>query len=419
MNNTYLVSLLGKITVSVLGVLISAVINRSLGPELKGNYAYFINWINICINILSWGMVTTCCTYRKKQGDGVFRIFLSLSMIHAGVIFFVALLGHGLGIAKSPIFMLLLGAGILRFNALNLYGLYDIKKQNLCNVILKGITLILTFLVIKNTYSSNLLGKAYLSAFLSDICFFVVLSWIFQKELKNNRINQRLSYKEIYQLGFFSMLLQVLGNINYSLDLIFLKRMGSFHEVGIYSVAVYIANLFWLISDAFKDVIYCKASKNEMGRGIVKICKNAMMVSILICFLYFIFGNWIIRLLYGDMYDEAYGISLVLVLGHLGMIFYKIIHPYYVSEGKQKWIVTVLITAIVINGMGNCILIPKMGMLGAGIASGISYVFCSIIFVIMVSKEFRINYRDFLINKNDLNDIIICMRRLVDVYGRH
>lgn len=407
MQNVYFISVFGRITSTAVSVLTSAVINRCLGPELKGEYAYLINWVNIFINILSFGMMQTSCTYRKKVGDYIFKKVLILTVAHSLIPFLMAVI---LAVFKIKIeiilFLMLIGSGTIRFNFNLIYGIYDIKKQSCLDILLKINLLFLTIIFLKKITGVNFLEKSYMVVFLGDMVTGLILMIVFLAVLHKEKPKTKIKLRKIYITGFLSMLLQVLGILNYNVDLIFLKKMMNSYDVGIYSVAMYVANMFWLITDALKDVIYSQSSKSEIGRELTFICKMTMLISFVLCLVYLVFGKFVIEFLYGTVYMKAYFISLILLTGHICMTFYKIIHPYYVSEGKQGMIVKVLSFSILINAMLNFFLIPVYGMIGAGVASGISYLFCSLYFLIHITKDFDIRLREFfLINSMDIKRI--------------
>ncbi|MDD6794726.1 MAG: polysaccharide biosynthesis C-terminal domain-containing protein, partial [Clostridiaceae bacterium] len=99
---------------------------------------------------------------------------------------------------------------------------------------------------------------------------------------------------------------------------------------------------------------------------------------ILIGFVFF--GKLAIRILYGVDYIKAFGVTLVIFIGSLSMIFFKILQPIYIAQGKQKRAVCFLACSAVINIVLNAIFIPNYGYYGAAIASAISNTICGCLF---------------------------------------
>ena len=59
------------------------------------------------------------------------------------------------------------------------------------------------------------------------------------------------------------MIVMLLITINYRVDIVMIRHLSSSSEVGIYSVAVTLSNIFLVIPDAFKEVLFEKASNGE------------------------------------------------------------------------------------------------------------------------------------------------------------
>ena len=88
------------------------------------------------------------------------------------------------------------------------------------------------------------------------------------------------------------------------------------------------------------------------------------------------------------------------------MIIYKLIHPLYISNGKQYKVMYILLISAIVNIILNFIIIPIKGAIGAGIASVFSYSICGIIFWYYFKKDYSFNVKDiikkYILSLNDL-----------------
>jgi Na+-driven multidrug efflux pump len=70
--------------------------------------------------------------------------------------------------------------------------------------------------------------------------------------------------------------------------------------------------------------------------------------------------------------------------------------------GKQMISFVLLAVSVACNIVANLLLIPGMGIYGAGLASIISYALCSVLFVVYFCRETKIPFTAMLfINKAD------------------
>ena len=162
-------------------------------------------------------------------------------------------------------------------------------------------------------------------------------------------------------------------------------------EVGLYGTAVTLGNMLWIVPDAFKDILYNRATKKDNPDEVVVaiICNFIICIVILIGFV--ILGKWFLNLMYGQEYVAAYPLVLMLFTGTLPMVLYKLIHPIYIANGKTKIVVILLSIAVVSNFVGNILLIPRLEGMGAAIASVISYSICGVAFYFKFTKDFSVN----------------------------
>lgn len=245
-----------------------------------------------------------------------------------------------------------------------------------------------------------------LITFLEDLLIIVatLISFNFKPQIKNIKFSD---IKKIYKLGFLCMIMHSLMTLNYSLDIFFLKNMTNSKMVGLYSVGVALANMLWLIPDAFKDVLVSKTSRDDSINEIVKVTKYSLYFSIILIIGFAIFGRLFISLLYGKEFINSYLCTIILFIGCLSMIIYKLIHPIYIAKGKQFIVVSILAVSVLANIIANLILIPHYNIYGAAIASVISYSLCSIIFLYIFCKEYKVSYKEFfIIRKNEIKQII-------------
>ena len=402
----YLWAGFSKIFIILISVISSALINRSLGVELKGEYAYIINLVSIVVPIISFGIGQTYSTYRRRYGEETLSTFVFLTLIQA----IIPLIGCVLTfILKGNYYIwmtLLLSSGqILRTNLLYIAAIEDIKKRDMNNILYKIIYII--FVIVLYYLKRGSLSAMLSLSIIDEII--IVCGTFYSYKLKpnfNSLKKYNISFLEIYRLGFVSMLMYLMMTLNYSIDIIFLKKMCDSGTVGLYSVGTQLANMLWLIPDAFKDVITNKTSKEDSIEEIVYVTKFCLYLALIIIFGFVILGKNFIQIVYGKEFLDAFFVTLLLFFGTSSMIIYKIIHPLYISKGRQGLVLKILTISVIINIFLNVIAIPKLGKIGAAMSSVISYSACSIIFLNVFCKENKVPMaKFFIINKKDINKI--------------
>ena len=402
----YIIAIISKILVVFLSLLTTAMINRCLGVELKGEYAYINNWITICITIFSLGIGQTYGTYRRRYGEEPKNSFVALTIIQTLIVFIIFIIAYLLNANYYIKAVLLVTTfAVLRSNILHIAAVEDVKKRDINTIIYKIIYTILVFIVFINNIRSLNVMIALLVIDEIIIILGTFIKYKFRPDFKFIK-TENGNLKKIYRLSIISMLMFLMMTLNYNLDTIMLKQMSTSYSVGLYSVGVTLANMLWLIPDAFKDVMFHKTAKDDSIKDIVISTKFNMYLSIIIIIGFAVLGKWFINIMYGSEYIGSYTVTVLLFVGSLSMIIYKLIHPLYISKGKQSVVLGILTISVVSNVIINLLLIPKYDIIGAAIASVISYTACSMIFLRIFCKEYNVKISDFFIIRKTEIEII-------------
>lgn len=236
----------------------------------------------------------------------------------------------------------------------------------------------------------------------------LMLSFI---NLRVNPFNLRFEIKNILQyakFGFIPMLVFLCMTINYKIDIQMLKWFDnvSYADIGIYSIGVTLAGKIWLIPDAMKDILLSKLVSGRKEDEVAKVLRINLAISVLSIIALVILGKPAIIILFGKNYADSYYVMLLMLIGVIGMIFYKMVYSYNISRGKRLINLVFLGLAAIVNIIGNLIAIPVFGMWGAAIVSIVSYNVCGIAFLIYFKKVSGIPYGKLIfLQKSDLKQL--------------
>lgn len=382
----YWVAIMCKICVIATELLITVFINRGLGIEKKGEYAYIIKVVEVLYVLLSFGIGQTYSTLKRSRGNDVKDIFVGLGLLHGGLI---VLIGSVYAFLFKPeygiIIVVLTAIAVIKF-IISMIAVIEksiIRNvlQSTINVIYLFVLALLYFIGITNLYT---VIACYA---VSDIIRIIILMIIYKMKPSFSNCNIQL-LKTIYKMGFITMLVMLLTSLNYSVDTIMLRKMSNSYYVGIYSVGASLANMFLLIPDAFKEVLFGDSTKKEFFKTTAySAIKVSLLISLVALAGFIVFGKLFITVLYGVEYLPSYRVTIILFLGCFSLILFKILQPVYISHGKQTRAAVFLTCSAVANIITNWLVIPKYHEIGAAIASVVSYTLCGILFLIDYSRS--------------------------------
>jgi O-antigen/teichoic acid export membrane protein len=156
-------------------------------------------------------------------------------------------------------------------------------------------------------------------------------------------------------------------------------------DVGIYTPALVIASMLVFVAAAFKYIFLPTVSEyfsrkdiGSLGVLFKSTSKWIFLIILPLFILILLFPREVITLLYGPEYKEGYAALIVLSFGIAMDNFAGTAGNILVGGGRTKLNLLCEVIAAVTNIVLNIILIPRYGIVGAAVATGISYMTRSI-----------------------------------------
>lgn len=365
------------------------IINRSLGIALKGQYTTITNYANLVQLALNLGVCYIYPVLRRENEEKAKNAVMSLIWLQT-----IALIAISLVVLLCSFNMRMLQIVILSVllvcnsQIIFISLIDDIMKRNiilLCSTVVYIFLNIVVFIVDRGNINAIIIILALKYLFEIFACAKKTKLFVFDIKSIDSSVK-----KQMLITAFPTAILAVLISCNYNIDIMMLNWMKSGDvEVGIYGVAYSLSNMLWIVPDAFKELIYNKTSKSGAdSKMIMKLIAGNMAICVVICVGFSVLGKIFLNIVYGEQYVVAFSTTMVLFIGIIPMISFKLIHPIYVNEGKSILVACLLIVAVVTNVIASYFLIPNYGAFGAAIASVISYSVCGLLFFI----KYRIDY---------------------------
>lgn len=215
----------------------------------------------------------------------------------------------------------------------------------------------------------------------------------------NFRIGKKLAGQVIgYSLlGYAS---NVLNLLNYRLDIWVLHHYGSTAKVGLYSVAVSVAQLFWMIPNPIASVLQPYLNSPDKTRRLVKFKLysrlNTSLVVIGACIAFFL-APLLIPLVYGDEFAGSVLALQILLPGIVFSCLSKIFSILILNSGKVYYNLLATAIGLIITIVLDFTLIPKYGIIGASIATSCTYASIFITVYIVILRKLKMPSADYFI----------------------
>jgi O-antigen/teichoic acid export membrane protein len=408
------------------GVL-SVVLARTIGPSGNGRYVLLATLVGISSMVISLGLhsgITYEVSRRRWSVGRAFRtsyvlgVLLGLLGVLGGFAFY-ALTRHTVyeGISAGvallalsslpPVLAYEYGAAILlsreRYEG---YALLLVSHAVALMVVGAGLAFPfgLTGAVV------GLPASAVLGAILG--------AWLLTREARREPdIESHAPLPRALRFGLQSWGANLLQQVNYRFDVVILGGFAAAADVGIYSVAITITGIAWVLPQALQPVLFPRAasldesaatgevSSTDSDVAVAKAVRHGVLLAVPTALFVAVLLLVGVPLLYGGKFHQTIPLGFVLLPGVLLIGVGKILGSAVSGRGYPRYAlyggaIAVPLTLALYFG-----LIPVFEAWGAAVGSSLSYAFSAVLGVLFFRRVTRIGLREaFVPTREDISD---------------
>lgn len=407
-----MLSMLSKIFSVLVGFLFTIFQSRYLGPEIKGQVATVNSIVSITSIVFGFGIYHAYPYYKRNSNKDLLPIFLKISLVLLAVYGTIAALAIIIVPLSPKNLSAVLLTPLLAYDGIVSYiTLIEVpNRRSITDMAVNFLELVVLILLWIFAPPTFIIGVIIMT--LKDVAKVLLFTVWWRKRIFEPSDSIWKWLPKLVKFGFFPMLSLLMTTLNYRVDILMLNGKVSDAAIGIYSVGVLLAERIWMIPDAMKGVMVSKISKGKDATETAYVIRICNTVCLIIVFGITILGKPFIDFAFGESYNGAYQVTIILLIGVFSMIYYKLIAAYNIAMGRQLISFVLLCIGVTFNVIANLILIPIMGIYGAGIASVLSYTVCSLLFIIYFCRETKISFTKMLfISKTDFNNLKVILHR--------
>jgi O-antigen/teichoic acid export membrane protein len=301
--------------------------------------------------------------------------------------------------------------GINAIHSGMLLGYERIKAHNISGIVQVSILLISFYVLLE--YYQILDFEAYLYAmYLSFLSGLVITSfYLFQDIRPIATQGLKGVLKEMFSKGFFVQIGNFFQLFNYRLSYYILEFYFGTASVGIYSTGVSLAEALWLISKSIAMVQYARISNStdaEYNRILtIKLVKFTFLatVALLIPFLILPEQFYVILFKHAN-FAEVRQVIIYLAIGVATFSVSGMFSHFFSGTGKFHINTYASGIGFIITVVAGIIIIPRYGILGAGITATCSYLAITTYQLLIFCRQTSTNLSEFLPRRDDLGMII-------------
>lgn len=206
--------------------------------------------------------------------------------------------------------------------------------------------------------------------------------------------------RRFMKFGIKSHFQTMATHLHMKLDIYLIAAFLAPAEVAFYAIATRLAELLLHLPESLGWVLYPRqaaSSKPALEDITAAGCRHILFSTTLLGAAVTVVGPSLIRLLYGEAFAAASKPLPFVVVGVIAMSMFFMLTRNFTSQNRQGVNIAASATALVANLLLNLILIPRLGISGAGISSALSYSLGTVILGTAYLRESRKRIRDVLV----------------------
>jgi len=209
---------------------------------------------------------------------------------------------------------------------------------------------------------------------------------------------------ESLQFGLKSYVQNMVGVLNYRLDVYLLAFFLVPDQVAFYGVATSVVEVAWYVPNSVGMVLFPRLSsapEEDVHQITAKVCRNTLGLTGIIIGGLLVAGWILIPLAYGTVYKAAIPPLLILLPGVLSMAVYKVLTRSFTSQDRQQVSILASVLALVFNVGLDWMLIPRWGIAGAATASTVGYTMAGLVLLLSFLRESEVSWQEVLLPRLD------------------
>ena len=224
-----------------------------------------------------------------------------------------------------------------------------------------------------------------------DFFIISVVLLLFYKKLGNQKLSFSFSLgKQIFARSRYYIVSNMMVTVFAQTDKIMIKTMIGNAENGYYSTAVTCTGMtgfvFVAIIDSLRPVIFAskKTDQKQFERNMSLLYSIIIYMALMQSVVLTVFAKPIVTLLYGSAYLAAIPLLQTITLYSAFSYMGTVRNIWMLAEEKQKYLWIINLSGAILNVVGNFILIPLIGTVGAAIASVATQFFTNFVLCIIL-----------------------------------
>lgn len=220
----------------------------------------------------------------------------------------------------------------------------------------------------------------------------------------------RAGFGEVFRYSVPCYLGHVVQSLNYRLDVFLIAYFARSEDLGQYVIAVAVGQLLWLPSNAVQAVLFPRLSSTDddasRARDTARMVRLLLAFSIMLSIALAVAGPYVMVWVFGPRFAASVVPLWLLLPGITVFAATSVLAAFISAIGRPGLNVAVAAVALVATIVLNLLLLPRIGIAGAAIASSVSYTISTVLSLWIFWRKTGYNrWHTIVLSSNDLREI--------------
>jgi O-antigen/teichoic acid export membrane protein len=203
-------------------------------------------------------------------------------------------------------------------------------------------------------------------------------------------------YSSVVKYSLPSYVANAAQFLSYRVDVFLVNWFWGATAVGLYVLAVNIAELVWLLPSAAATALFPKVAATqtkyrENAELASRACRFALWLSLSAAIILGVSGYLALPFVYGEAFRESRIPLLLLLPGVVGFSVVTVLAAYIAGMGRPQTNMLVSLVGALITITGDLLLIPRYGIAGAALVSSVSYLLSALLMAVIFIWRTRVS----------------------------
>ena len=271
-----------------------------------------------------------------------------------------------------------------------------------------------SFLVVLNQFATLVLAALFLSIFhptaqlgmlavLAGLVIAMVFARIFLRRHLEFHRRARPALPEVKKalnLGLRGQLGNVATFFNYRLDVFIVNYYLNTAAVGLYAVGVMVSEAIWQVPNAAAMALVPRTARQQGLSGVeftCLVCRQVLSLALLAAIVVAGLSAWVIPAVFGESFRGSVAVIWWILPGTIALAASKVMCADLMARGMPEYSSIFAFVTLVVTVVLDLVLIPRMGIQGAALASSVAYFTNSTLVAIVLKRKLGVTWKALLV----------------------